>query len=290
MSKLYITLPTQNREQLESYSLVLSAVGIDHNVTAEAGELLVAKDDAEQAIEQLASYTQENSHWPRPMVEQQTAQHSGELVTLLLFAALIFFYQYTGPWQDTNPWFEAGAVNREAIMLAHQWWRPVTALTLHADGTHILGNFLIGSSVVLLLSRVTGFGLCWFLIIFTGICANFCNVVFRGEQHLSVGFSTSVFAAIGIISGLRISWNKMSLTDIVLPLGAGLGLLAFLGSGGPRTDLGAHLLGFFCGVVTGVAVQGLNIINRFSRFRAQFLLFSLTLTTVIATWFVALHA
>ena len=38
-----------------------------------------------------------------------------------------------------------------------------------------------------------------------------------------------------------------------MPLAAGLGLTAMLGTGGENTDLGAHIFGFLVGVPLGVA-------------------------------------
>ena len=52
--------------------------------------------------------------------------------TLLCMAALAIFFACTGPWTEGNPWFATGAVDSLAIVQG-QWWRLVTALTLHAD-------------------------------------------------------------------------------------------------------------------------------------------------------------
>ena len=42
-----------------------------------------------------------------------------------------------------EPWLERGAAVSRAI-LQGEWWRTVTALTLHADGSHIAANLATG--------------------------------------------------------------------------------------------------------------------------------------------------
>ena len=42
-----------------------------------------------------------------------------------------------------------------------------------------------------------------------------------------------------------------------VPLVGGALLLGFLGTGGERTDVGAHVLGFLCGGIIGVLTQDL---------------------------------
>ena len=78
------------------------------------------------------------------------------------------------------------------------------------------------------------------------------NIILHGSSHNSVGFSTAVFGTIGILSGYQAANRRTAaMKEILLPLAAGAGLLAFLGAGGPRTDLGAHFFGLLAGAVIG---------------------------------------
>lgn len=124
-----------------------------------------------------------------------------------------------------------------------EWWRLITALTLHADQMHLVGNCLIGGVIVHLLCKAIGYGMGWLALLFAAMSGNFLNIILRDTLHSSVGFSTAVFAAVGILSGRQLN-NRAStiIRQLILPLGAGVGLLAMLGSAGERTDLGAHLL------------------------------------------------
>ena len=158
----------------------------------------------------------------------------------------------SGPWREASPWFARGAVDAAAVR-AGEWWRTVTALTLHADFGHLIGNVLVGGVVIHLLCKRVGYGLGWLALVLTATLANWCNVVFRGgAPHHSVGFSTAVFAAIGLLSGMRRYHGRWALVRWLTPIGAGIGLLAMLGAEGPRTDLGAHLFGFACGLAFGL--------------------------------------
>jgi membrane associated rhomboid family serine protease len=160
----------------------------------------------------------------------------------------------------------------------------ITALTLHADVVHLAGNVILGGGIIHLLSKVVGTGLGWALIFMTGVSGNFLNVVFHRSQHLSVGFSTAVFGAVGLSCGLEII-RRRRLKGALVALGAGLGLLAMLGTGGERVDLGAHLWGFAVGVALGVGTSfWRQSAGRYPGFLLQFSLFFSVLTLVWQAW------
>jgi len=165
----------------------------------------------------------------------------------------------------------------------------LTALTLHADLAHLAGNCLIGGMVINLMSRMIGFGQCWLLLVLTGALGNLANICMRQQAHLSVGFSTSVFATIGLLTGLQLARSpSRSVRGLLLPLGAGAGLLAFLGGEGVRTDLGAHLFGFACGLACGWSGERSGLISRLQAQGWQIPLFLLALAAPIAAWMWAL--
>lgn len=285
-----VSVGTGTNKKLDSFSLVLSAMGIEHQIDAEAGSILVAEHDAEEALKQLNQYVRENISWPPPKTQELRSRHTGETITFFVFLTLALFYTVTGEWDSSNFWFQQGAVNRQAIILDHEWWRIVTALTLHADPVHLVGNCLIGFHIVLLLGRITGFGLCWALVTFAGALANSLNVVLREQQHLSVGFSTGIFAAIGLLAGLRMySTQDLPIKQFLFPLAAGLGLLALLGSEGAKTDIGAHFFGFFCGIILGIIANRLDIIHKTASLNKQTTLFVAAGTLIFACWLSALR-
>lgn len=279
----WIALHIGPEEDPETLSLVLSAVGIDHRPDWRGRQLLVAPADLHQAREQLAHYRLENRNWPPPAAEPQPP--APPQPTLPILAALVLFFLTTGPWEDGNPWFARGAIDSQAILDQGQWWRLVTALTLHADLVHLLGNCLLGGLLIDFLSKTAGYGAAWWLVLVNGALGNLLNIAFRGQAHASVGLSTAVFAAVGLLSGLQLARSRgRSLKGLVLPLGAGVGLLAFLGTEGTRTDVGAHFFGFLCGLASG---SGLGLAGLFAGQRspsAQAAWLAAALLLVLTCW------
>ena len=296
------TLPPQNQQQpetttelcpvargseqhLSSCSLVLSAMDIDHLKTETA--LLVQPEDEDRATRHLQAYLDENRNWPPVPIYLQERKQTAQPPTLLMIGGLFLFFQVTGSWKQSNPWFQAGAIDSVRILDHGEWWRLFTALSLHADGTHLLGNCIIGGFMVHLLCKTIGSGTGWLLLLLAGATGNLLNIALRSTPHHSVGFSTAVFAAIGMFTGLQVKRRKFSPMGIIVPLGAGLSLLAFLGTEGERTDLGAHLLGFCCGIIAGILVVISGLSEAADNHFLQRILFSTAILLIITCWWLA---
>ncbi len=286
---LWVQVATGNPDDLLSLALVLASVGVEHRMVLPLGELQVREEDAATAFDQLAEYQKENLNWPEPQAPSLPHGIHMDPVTLPLMILLCVFFLHTGQWTQHNSWFLQGAVNRAAIMEHGQWWRLITALTLHADLVHLSGNVLIGGYLMHELSRFLGSGTTWGLAIVSGGLANWVNIVFRNEQHLSVGFSTIVFSCIGLFVGLQLFRGSKILTSLLIPLGAGISLLALLGSGGERTDLGAHLFGLCAGISIGLLSRVLSLEQHAGNVRVQTLCFLSAAALVTVSWLCALN-
>ena len=275
-------------EQLAVYTLVLDAMGI--NWQKKNNLLLVPETDAELARHHIQAYLEENRNWPPPpaWMEQQPRELPHP-PTLILMGLFVLFFQVTGPWNDANPWFKNGAIDSAEILRHGEWWRLITALTLHANANHLLGNVIIGGFIVHLLCKTIGYGTAWLLVLLTGGLGNYINIALRSQEHHAVGFSTAVFAAIGMFSGMRLPDGKRSSMHILIALGAGAGLLAFLGSEGQQSDLGAHLFGFACGIPVGLFTRWSGLAEKGSHQALQRILLILALLLVILCWQLALH-
>jgi len=143
-----------------------------------------------------------------------------------------------------------------------------------------------------LLCRTVGFGTAWLALIVAALCGNLLNIVLRAEPHYSVGFSTAVFAAIGIFCGRQLLGGSSLLRQLILPLGAGAGLLAMLGSGGEggsthQTDLGAHLFGLLCGLAGGLLLRAAGWDQQGGRSGLQTALFAAALLLIVLCWLLA---
>jgi membrane associated rhomboid family serine protease len=284
-----------SRQQAEQWSFVLGAVNIPSIIEFEQHSWVVKVSPvhAKRALQEIAAYVEEESDWPpnRPAPKVQKLVFSKyQPPTILMMGGLVAFYLFTGPWSLKSGWFVNGAVSGRQILENGEWWRLVTALTLHADVMHIFGNVLIGGVLVHLLCRLLGNGLGWFLILVSGILGNFLNVFLRGYMHNSVGFSTAIFGTIGILAGYQaVRKRTTAARDILLPLAAGGGLLAFLGTGGQRTDLGAHFFGLLVGIALGAALVFLPAQRILvTRTTLQSVLFVATLLIIQLCWWLAM--
>lgn len=284
-----------SRQQAEQWSFVLGAVNIPSIIEFEQHSWVVKVSPvhAKRALQEIAAFVEEENDWPpnRPAPKVQKLVFSKyQPPTILMMGALVAFYLFTGPWSLKSGWFVNGAVSGRQILENGEWWRLVTALTLHADVVHIFGNVLIGGVLVHLLCRLLGNGLGWFLILVSGILGNFLNVFLRGYMHNSVGFSTAIFGTIGILAGYQaVRKRTTAARDILLPLAAGGGLLALLGTGGQRTDLGAHFFGLLVGIALGAALVFLPAQRILvTRTTLQSVLFVATLLIIQLSWWLAM--
>jgi membrane associated rhomboid family serine protease len=171
-----------------------------------------------------------------------------------LVLSVVFALQ-TG-YEGGIDWARAGAVEVDRVR-AGQWWRVITALTLHADFPHLIGNLIFGGFFGLLLARQIGGGLSWLLILLAGAAGNMMNVAVQRPEHASLGASTAVFGALGLLAAYL--WSGRHLLHDTwarrwAPMVGGLWLLAWLGTGDEQTDIVAHLTGFLAGCGLGAVL------------------------------------
>lgn len=279
---------TGSTESLETCSLVFNAVGIPHSLNLNQSTLSVPAPYSGAAQYQLEEYFHENSGWPEKPAPMKISLPNENPPTLLMIGGLAIFFLVTGPWQNDVFWFRVGAIDSQAMFARGEWWRLVTALTLHADQLHLVGNCVIGGFLVHMLCRSIGSGLSWFALIICGALGNYLNILLRDQVHHSVGFSTSIFAAIGVFSGLQILiGNRTRLKKLFVPLGAGAALLAMLGTEGERTDLGAHFFGFASGLAFGFILNHFDMHKLVANSKLQQKLFMLTLCIILISWIAA---
>lgn len=286
-------LTTDQEETAATWSLVLSAVQIPHHIHHDHHNwlLLVTADKELRAIHELESYFEENRDWPpSPPAPDNDFTPLLQPPTLLLIGALILFFSITGPWDKQSFWFVQGAGNGERILQGGEWWRLLTALTLHADSVHLLSNCLIGGWLIHFFCRLTGTGLGLSAMFLTAGCGNLINILVHGQDHQFVGFSTAVFAVIGMLAMLAYQGRRKTTGyHVLIPFMAGAALLAALGSSGERTDLGAHLFGLLCGLIAGHLLGREPFHSLRHSLAFQSLLFLLFLTLLIGSWLLALQ-
>lgn len=257
----------QSRDERRSaeLALVLEARAIEHRrVRGAFGvEVQVPEHEYRRARAEIAGYERENTG---PARGPQSVEPVGRgwpgvaiYAGLLMVVAVCLEQSVLG-----FDWLLAGRLDAGALT-GGEWWRAVTALTLHADLRHLLSNLVFGSFLGYFAARHMGTGLAWAAIVAAGALGNVLNAALAGPDHLSIGASTAVFAALGLLAAF--TWRRsladgMSIRARVAPLVAGVALLAYTGTAGANTDVGAHLTGFVAGVAAGAALARAHLRTR----------------------------
>lgn len=246
-----------SREECNELALVLAAQAIPSNVRwdGRVWVLSIPADSVVRARYELESYAAETRRrgQPPPPLPAQGRPWPG----IAVYAGVMILMALMAPdFSFGIDWLAVGRMDG-GRMVAGDWWRPITALMLHADAAHLLGNLLFGSFFAYSVCRYLGSGFGWFAIVASGAMGNLANGFLAGADHRSIGASTAVFAALGILSAYL--WrhgfpSNHSRRERFAPVIAGIGLLAFTGTGGVNTDIGAHLLGFVAGFGGGLAI------------------------------------
>ena len=241
------------RGEADELALVLLAEGLDPEIRRVAGAFVVGVpvEQVPRARSVLDAVAGERSEAvggpeppPLPGVRSRMGLHAG-LVLLAVFGA-------TGPWREGAWPFARGAADSGRI-LAGELERCVTALTLHADLLHVLGNAAALAILGSALARLRGTGTALLLLVAAGGLGNLATALLHGPGHRSVGASTAVFASVGALGALAVGRRRragLGRRLALVPVAAGVAILAMLGMA-PGTDLAAHALGFACGVGLG---------------------------------------
>ena len=244
-------------------SLLLTAVGIPNHVEAPAatGETfsLQAPDDRrDDARDAIAAYEAENV--PIPAVPE--APDYGETLVGAAFALLLLgWFAAIDFLPRAADWSQRGAAEASRIV-AGEWWRTATALTLHADAAHVGGNAALGGIALTALARRLGPAAAAWVALAAGVAGNALTAAAHRSGFVSVGASTAVFGLLGALAAslavgtrprsagdappLRSSHRRRSF--LAVPVSAAL--LGLLGAG-ERADLLAHLFGMASGLAFG---------------------------------------
>jgi membrane associated rhomboid family serine protease len=281
------------RAQARLRALVLAAGQWTYQIERQGKEwvLLVEAPARAAALQELAAFETEEKERPTPLPSPDEKFSTVSLYVAAWILSAFFLAQKIGP----PLWDEPGVAESSAI-LKGEWWRTITALTLHADPPHLLANLAVGLLFAAFLIPRLGTGWTWFSIVLSGALGNAINAWgYRGETHDSIGASTACFGALGILVGMELTArlrdpHGRSLWQLVLPVGAGLALLAFLGAGdeGKTIDYMAHCWGFLAGGVMGTLAAACHLKERTPP-AAQKLAATLAVLLVAVAWLLALR-
>jgi membrane associated rhomboid family serine protease len=260
---------------MKLWSLVLRARRVPHRVRSLPGGYTVQVPPrfVRQAVDEILLYQQENIS-PHPAIPLPEGQERSRPTVAGMLALCAFYSVISRPWPELGLypqyWRSLGLADA-GRMLHGELWRAATALTLHADPAHVASNAVVGGAFLILLARRAGSGTAWLLAVLAGALGNLLNAVVHavlgGPGHLSMGFSTAVFGAAGVLAGLKAASGEGDFKPgmaagmagghaafgrgWLLPVAAGLALVASLGTAGENTDIGAHVFGLVAGFGLG---------------------------------------
>lgn len=185
--------------------------------------------------------------------------------TFWLFAAIVagFLIEiYTGAWKDPERLAQLGAIVPEFIFRDGEYWRLLTAMFLHGDGTiqgdllhlglNLLALFQVGSLFEIM------FGTRRFLIIYftTGLIASLTSALHI--HGASVGASGAIFGILGaFVLSVRRSprWrNERAARSIVNQLVFWIVANIVIGLRIPQVDNSAHIGGLVAGLILGAVL------------------------------------
>ena len=282
--------------QAKERARVISAMELPHWIVREgrAFTLRVEPPAHGQVVQELEKFESEQAQ--RPVVVEE--QPLPKIETLSLYVAAWFlgtcwFIQNVMPpgWQA-----QGEAVSR-LIARDGEWWRAMSALVLHGDLMHLVANLASGLLFSAFVLPRFSTGVTWLLIVLSGFLGNLANAFFyQSTPHNSIGSSTAVFGALGLLVvsdfiARYASPHTRSRWQLVLPLGAGLALLAYLGVGEEKeshTDYMAHLWGFIAGLLLGACATLWPARER-AGLATQRLCALLAPTLILAAWWLALQ-
>lgn len=277
------------RARAEAWALVLTSQGMSSRIEqTEAGyALVVASENVERARRIFELWVDENRKIaPPPETRLPDSNRPGHIALAYGLALLLLALHYALE-QDEDAAFarRIGSANAYYI-LRGEVWRLLTALTLHKDIAHALGNTLIGGLFLASLSGRVGVGVALAGALLSGALGNLIDAIHHQTGHNSIGASTAVFGVVGILCGIE-AWRRQRLAlpwrGAWVPLGAGAGLLAMLGSGGVDVDFGAHVYGLLAGMAIGFVIAP-RVSPEPPELRVQIMLGIVSAATLASAW------
>lgn len=187
--------------------------------------------------------------------------------TLLVFIAIVIGFgieMATGAWVNPGALEKLGAIVPTLVIGDGEYWRLLSAMFLHGDGTARGGLLHVGLNLYVLwqLGRLYEilFGTRRFLLTYfvTGIAASLTTLLRFFLSHsdgASVGASGAIFGIMGaLIVSIRRSprWkNERWARSIVQQLMFWIVVNIAIGLSVPQIDMAAHAGGFLAGLILG---------------------------------------
>ncbi len=286
-----VLIPAPSRMQAREWSLVLNSQEIEHVVvrshTSHEWGLMVAERDEDLALHQIKIYQSENQGWgwTAPVVASSKMIHPGAILWLVLLVGLHLLVEGPGARLREVGMMDVSAFGKGA------WWLSFTAVTLHADWSHMISNFVTGLFLLGLAMHRYGPGVAIVTSLFAGVFGNVLGYWLYEPPHYSLGASGMILGALGMLAveslrywkGHPHGWRRFAACLVA-------GIMMFLMSGvGERTDLVAHFGGFLGGALLAIPLSLVDQ-DRLKESGWQMICASLMLLLTYFTWWRAMVA
>ena len=290
--ELSVVYESSSRQACSERALVLLSLSIPHQAYHEEmrSVLLVPSSVAERAKYELWLYEQENRAPKKTPARITPIYQNGVPGAVVYVTVICLVAWFAGTGAFGFDWLGAGRIDG-ALIRHGEWWRTLTALTLHSGIRHLLGNIGFGALFGVFAGRLVGPGVAWLSIVIASGLANTLNTVLLESTHRSIGASTAVFAALGLVAAYVWRARLMAQDRWPYRLGpviGGIALLAFTGTGDANTDIGAHLAGFVCGFGSGVVLANPSLTLNKRALQAGAV--TLALLFIASAWMAALQS
>lgn len=293
----FCTILVDSPQRAIEWGAVLESQNIPYEVEKREEDskilFVIEKGDYSKAMQNIRAYEKERPFFEKFRVlftaSPQPLRIKAALPCVFFSCIISFFYFLSGPATSQSTWQLKGMLSNQ-FFSESRWWSPVTAITLHSDIPHLTGNIIFFILFGTAAAIQAGAGSTIFFVVISGILANLTTLsVFGDKTYNAIGFSTSVFGVLGILTTLRLMMNmgnkKISSFYFWIPLIAAVGLLGLTG-GSAGSDLAGHFFGFVWGTVTGIALHFLSKFRKNIPF--QVFLYFLTLGIIAFSWYAAL--
>lgn len=248
-------IPAGSHHQAMDWSLVLVSQGIesivDHDAEGGTWRLIVPDVDRARALEAIRLYVRENRGGPwRQELPWTGLVFDWRCVVWFLLLMLLYAVEATGHG-DLR---QLGMMNGLAVK-GGEWWRAVTAVTLHGDLAHLAANVTTGLLLLGLAMGAYGPGLGLGLSLAAGVIGNLTGMLVYPDSVRGLGASGLIMGSLGLLSAQSVGLLRHGLSHRQLAGRGVLGgclLLVLLGFSPERNaDVVGHVAGFLGGAFLG---------------------------------------
>ena len=215
------------------------------------------------------------------MEEQKVSDWRSYRVTLVLLVLNIVGYIFCTQMGEVV--YTMGSMNAEKILVAHEYYRFLTSVFLHADIEHLVSNMIFLFGLGQMVEQVTGhisFSIVYLLSGFGGSIFSILYAVLTGKIYDAVGASGAIFGLVGalfilvVARDLKRRSHSQGTVEILDQRGrqisgayesVSVGRIIFAvvymiysGSRAAGVDNAAHVGGLLCGIMIMAVI---NIVN-----------------------------